>query len=216
MNPKLKNILIFVVILVVVAIAYSLFKDEKKPNTPLSSSGAPISSSSETSPASTSGPSVGSEFLTSLLSVKNVQLDDSIFLNPAFIKLEDFSRPLIQTAGQGRPNPFAAIGAEGSTALSLAPVLTVSATSVTSDSVILNASFNTTLAIGVKWFEWGRTQSSLSKTTAEVTPTANGFSYTLTDLVPGTVYYFRAGAKISGNNSYGTLITFTTLPESSQ
>ena len=55
---------------------------------------------------------VNQDFLTILLNVKNVKLDDSIFSDPAFNSLRDSSIVLVPDNTEGRPNPFAPIGFE--------------------------------------------------------------------------------------------------------
>lgn len=55
---------------------------------------------------------IGQEFLTSLLSLKKMTLNDGVFSDPAFISLQDFTRPLVQLGNEGRPNPFAPIGTD--------------------------------------------------------------------------------------------------------
>jgi hypothetical protein len=54
------------------------------------------------------------EFLTKLLSIKNIELNGSIFEEPSFITLKDSSIILIQDGTEGRPNPFAPIGFDNS------------------------------------------------------------------------------------------------------
>jgi hypothetical protein len=55
---------------------------------------------------------VAQDFLTLLLNVKNIKLDDSIFSDPAFNSLHDSSIVLVPDVTTGRPNPFAKFGAE--------------------------------------------------------------------------------------------------------
>ena len=58
--------------------------------------------------------SLDQDFLPMLLSVKTIRLDDSIFSDPAFMSLVDGSIELIPEGNEGRPNPFAPLGAENS------------------------------------------------------------------------------------------------------
>lgn len=51
----------------------------------------------------------GREILALLADLKKIQLDGSIFDDPKFQELQDFSRELIPEP-KGRPNPFAPIG----------------------------------------------------------------------------------------------------------
>lgn len=52
------------------------------------------------------------DFLTVLLSIKNINLDDSIFSNVAFMNLKDSTILLVPDGNEGRPNPFAPIGTD--------------------------------------------------------------------------------------------------------
>lgn len=52
------------------------------------------------------------DFLTLLLSVKSITLNDSIFADTAFKSLRDSSILLIPDGNEGRPNPFAPIGSD--------------------------------------------------------------------------------------------------------
>jgi len=67
-------------------------------------------SSADTTTAGTSP--VGQDFLSLLLNVKNIKLDNSIFSDPAFINLHDSSITLTPDAVIGRPNPFAQLGSD--------------------------------------------------------------------------------------------------------
>ncbi len=116
MNPVIKNILIFVVIGGILASVY--FFVIKKPAGEdvnlVSSSGAsalpvatPITANSTSITSSDS-----SLFLSVLLNVKNISLNDGIFADPAFAKLRDSSIELVPDGNEGRPNPFAPIGSD--------------------------------------------------------------------------------------------------------
>ena len=119
MNPKVKNILIFVGILVVVVVAYKLiFKST--PATPAKTTTASLPVTSTTGSTTATGttqtapkPVVGQEFLSMLLSVKTIRIDDSIFTSSAFESLSDSSIQLVSEDNQGRENPFAPIGSDG-------------------------------------------------------------------------------------------------------
>jgi len=114
MNTTVKNTIFFVAIGVLVALAYIFFVQSKDKEANLAS--AP---SSETSPfADPNIPTTGTganmnkvteDFLSVLLSVKNIKLDDSIFADKVFINLNDSSILLVPTGDEGRPNPFAPI-----------------------------------------------------------------------------------------------------------
>ena len=102
MVPKMKNIIIGAVILAVLLAGYFFLGSKgKEPN--LVSAPALVPAAS---------PVISGEFLSLLLNVKNIKLDDSIFSNPAFSSLSDSSITLTPDGTEGRPNPFAPFGAE--------------------------------------------------------------------------------------------------------
>lgn len=107
---KPKNIIIFVIAGVILVLIYIYFIQGSGEQDGL------ISTSGDTSLpiTDTSGEdSLGTkEFLTVLLSVKSIRLDDSIFANPAFSTLRDSSIILTPDGTEGRPNPFAPIGSD--------------------------------------------------------------------------------------------------------
>jgi hypothetical protein len=142
MNPKIKNIIILVGVIIVLVLIYVFFI--KKTPTPValtSSSGAPLADTTTNgnNPAST----IGSDFVSVLLSVKNIKLDDSVFQNPAFLSLKDSTIILVQDGNEGRPNPFAPIGSEATVAPSINTGLTVGTPTTTPGTPDTNASTNT-------------------------------------------------------------------------
>lgn len=113
--PKIKNIIIFVVIAVILILAYVfLFKKSPEQASLVSSTGNPVLPSS----ASDQGSLMGKDFLSLLLNVENIKLDDAIFTDPAFATLHDSTIELIQDGNEGRPNPFAPLGSD----ISAAPI----------------------------------------------------------------------------------------------
>lgn len=108
MSPKIKNIIIFTVIAIVVILLYIFFIKKSPEEAPLvSTTGAPVSAGADTS---SPGNQITQEFLTLLLSVKSIHLDDSVLLDPAFSTLRDSSIELVPDGTEGRPNPFAPLG----------------------------------------------------------------------------------------------------------
>lgn len=65
----------------------------------------------ETLPADASGAATqaGGELLTLLADMRTIRLDESLFSDPAFQELQDFSVAL-RSEPKGRPNPFAPLG----------------------------------------------------------------------------------------------------------
>jgi cell division protein FtsX len=113
MSSKIKNIIILVVVAVALVLVYVFVikKDPADQALLTSSSNNPISSDLSTnSDGSTS--QMNEDFILMLLSVKSIRLEDAIFKDQAFTSLQDSSIVLVQLGDEGRPNPFAPIGAE--------------------------------------------------------------------------------------------------------
>ena len=98
-----KNLVIIGVVIVALGIAcyYYVTRDQ-------SSSDLLVAS------AATTTTSVDGGLLTALQELKHISLDGAIFSDPAWLSLNDFSQQ-IAPQGAGRPNPFAPLGAVGST-----------------------------------------------------------------------------------------------------
>lgn len=109
----IKNIIIFIAIAVVFVFIYVYFikKDPADTNTLVSSSGL-VSSDGDVALSTEENSKVAGEFLTLLLNVKNIKLDDAIFSDNAFISLHDSSIILIPDGNEGRINPFAPLGVD--------------------------------------------------------------------------------------------------------
>ena len=138
--PKIRNIIIFIAIAAALILAYIFFTRQSPSQATLVSSpstAADTTSSTDGSAAATADTnlpsgdaSVAQSFLTLLLNVKNIKLDDSIFSDPAFTSLHDSSIVLVPDATTGRPNPFAQFGNDvgpipgNATSSSVAPAIT--------------------------------------------------------------------------------------------
>jgi hypothetical protein len=154
------------------------------------------------------GLAVGREFLSLLLNIRSLKLDDSIFSNQAFVALQDFSRPIPPDTNPGRPNPFAPLGAD-STGVST-QVATSNPSSVTASGTTLNGTLSIGNASVTRWFEYGTSESLGTKTAAKVQNTPGAFAETITGLSPDTTYYVKAVASIGGTTVAGNLITWKT------
>jgi len=97
---KYKNIFLIVVLAIVVFVGYRYFFSEP------SSTGSTLVSQGEGNQAAVLAER---ELLATLLSLKKIKLDESLFDDPAFQTLEDFSQEL-QPQVVGRGDPFAPIG----------------------------------------------------------------------------------------------------------
>ena len=107
MNPKLKTILIIVAIVIIIGVVIFFVSSKSSPSGSqsrglVSSTGAPV-----TSVSTRSDDSIGNQFVSTLLNLKDIKLDNSLFSDPAFQSLNDFTITLVQPGGEGRANPFA-------------------------------------------------------------------------------------------------------------
>lgn len=110
MSETIKNIIIFLVVAVAMIAVYFFFIKKSPSDAPslVSSSVGVVSSPLN----SNSNPSISQDFLTLLLSVKNIKLNDAIFSENAFTSLHDSSITLIPDGTEGRVNPFAPLGSD--------------------------------------------------------------------------------------------------------
>lgn len=119
MNKILKTILIILVIGALVFVGVSMFGD---PQTPSAGTSSGLQSTTNSQPLSvgqattTANPSlmntedINREFVSMLLNLDAIRLNDDIFSEPSFRVLRDNSIRLNQPGNEGRPNPFAPIG----------------------------------------------------------------------------------------------------------
>jgi len=119
MSPKIKNIIIFGVAAIILILAYFLFfkpaPEQANLTTTTTTGDATVAN------VETSNTTIGADFLNTLLSVKNINLDDSIFSDPSFASLHDSSIVLVPDTTQGRPNPFLPIGTDVLSTTNAAP-----------------------------------------------------------------------------------------------
>lgn len=113
--PKIRNIIIFISIAAVFILIYLFFvRKPEMPETNLITSSNTTLPSIDNSGANAVFPNADSKiaenFLTLLLSVRNISLNDSIFDEMAWSNLKDSSIVLIPDGTEGRPNPFAPLG----------------------------------------------------------------------------------------------------------
>jgi hypothetical protein len=117
MASKIKNILIFLGIALVLVLVYFLvFKKSPEQPSLVSSTGAGLNSvatnNSDASASVEKTTSVSKDFLALLLNVRNIRIDETIFSDPAFLSLRDSTIELVSDGNEGRPNPFAPLGTD--------------------------------------------------------------------------------------------------------
>ncbi len=212
---KFKNVIIFVVILALAFVGYSIFVN--KGNTSSSSSLTSAMTGAVVNPVSTdqtgTGSTTGQEFLNTLLGIQNIKLNASVFDSASFLSLQDYTTTLIPEPS-GRPNPFAPIDSfvqapvvNSSTSI----VTTLPVTSSLKFNAVLNGSTTSTDVNATRWFEYGTTTDMGSKTPeVSVGGVAGSFHQTAAGLTRLTTYYFKAAIKVGDVVTYGEVLTFKT------
>lgn len=214
-----KKVKIFVIVILVIAALIALFSYLGNKNPTPAASGL-SSSATETGvvPAGGTGDitpdaSASSQFSATLLAVNSINLDTSIFSNPAYEALRDYPVAL-GTAIIGRVNPFAPIGSDAPSS-GVAPSLqvqTLAPGKITASSTELGAlvTVNTTAPVTVV-FEYGLTDS-FGTTTPPVNVTKSGTAlFTAKGLTPATQYYVQAIAVQGSSTATSNTMSFTTL-----
>ena len=123
MASKIKNIIIFTVVAVLLILIYIFFiKPAPEEQNLVSSSPIPITALPNADTINQNS-LIARDFLSLLLSVKSIKLNDAIFSNGAFINLHDSSILLAspKPGDEGRANPFAPIGYDATVAPIPAP-----------------------------------------------------------------------------------------------
>lgn len=110
---NIKNVIIFVIIAVVIFGGYWYFlKPSPEDKATLVSSAGTTAAPAAPSANSPASGAAAQKFLSLLLNVKNIKLEDGIFSDPAFLNLRDSSIVLNPEGNEGRINPFAKLGTD--------------------------------------------------------------------------------------------------------
>src|SRR3989344_6517185 len=133
MNQKIKNIIIFTSIALVMIIVYAVLIKKKEEPALVSSLPPTVREQSGTANPSVIGEDSerAQRLLASLLSVQNIKLDESIFTDLAFLSLRDSNVILVPTGTEGRPNPFAPLDSDIGIGAGAGPASPILAPSVT-------------------------------------------------------------------------------------
>ena len=204
-----RNMIIIIAVVVVALIAYIVFfkKDDSAQTGGLTT----LAGDTTTPGAATSDVQVTSQqFLTELLNIDSINIDNSIVTNPAFVVLKDRSLPIDPDNDPGRINPFAPIGAENQVVST--QIQTNNPTLQLATSVVLNG---TLLIAGkgiTRWFEYGTTDDLGTKTSETPQSNIGAFSQSVGGLIPDTKYYVKAFASLNGQVLGGELQTWQTAP----
>lgn len=149
-------------------------------------------------------------FLTTLVSLKNITMDTSIFDSSEFKSLKN-NGVRIEPVKPGRINPFAPISATAVSMESTAPVVTTEEPSgITDKSAVLNGMVNTNGIITDTYFQYGPTIQGLTQIATSKQSLVGTFMNNIIGLTPKTTYFFKACAKINNLANCGDVISFTT------
>jgi hypothetical protein len=183
--------------------------------TPIAYGSSLTSSTTGADPVATSlagGDKISSDisFLATLVSLKTIKIDISLFSNKSFNALQN-NAVTISPVVPGRVNPFAPIdNTQTSNVVSLPNVVTNQPTQVTDKAAVLNGTINVVSGVTDTYFEYGTT-INLGTVTATVKQSLVGtFIKNVLGLTSKTNYFFRACAKINKIASCGDIVSFST------
>lgn len=150
-------------------------------------------------------------FLTTLVSLKNIRIDTSIFSNSSFNRLKDNTIE-IEKVESGRTNPFAPISTNVQGAGSAVSVITNQATQVATKTAVLNGTVNNNpdSSLTNAYFEYGLTANLGTVTEMTQQSLIGTFSKTISNLTPKTTYFFKACLKINNTPVCGEIISLIT------
>lgn len=148
-------------------------------------------------------------FLSQLISLTNIKVDDSLFTDKAFGLLKDNNIKL-EPVPYGRTNPFSPTEASIASNTFVSPVKTNPPTSVTNKSAVLNGQLEGSATSLNMYFEYGNTEA-MGRFTPKATPSLVGsFASNVIGLTMKTPYFYRAVANINGSVILGDIISFNT------
>lgn len=107
----IKNIIIFVAVAIAFVLVYIFFIKPEPEQGNLVSTGTSTETAQDNNLNQPTRIDT-EDFLSVLLSVKSIKLDDSIFSDVAFTTLNDSNVVLTPDGTEGRPNPFAPVGSD--------------------------------------------------------------------------------------------------------
>jgi len=234
MKGALKKVIIFVALILIIGVVYAVVAKDPKIEGSLTET--PAEGIDESLSADTQ------LVLTLLQSISNLNLDTNIFNRQSYLALEDQNKIIVPDLNPGRDNPFAPMGTdvvfpdfspesvvdEQLDALNnldglddntetvtdtSSTIATLSAVTVTKNTAILAGKLLTANANAERYFQYGLSQENLSSSSNKVVQSIIGdFSYTATNLIPNTTYYFQAVVKIGSATLRGEVQSFKTLP----
>lgn len=120
MKKNIKKIIIILIVILLIAVGASFFGGDSSSQNQnqlqslnTGQTGAPLTQTATMNTAVVDTEEINREFVSMLLNLEAINLNDDIFSEPAFSALVDNTVRLNQPGNEGRPNPFAPIGTDG-------------------------------------------------------------------------------------------------------
>jgi len=149
-------------------------------------------------------------FLSTLVSLKAIKIDTTIFESDSFKKLQNNSVK-IEPVLPGRINPFAPIETIQAQTVAIIPkVVTNQPSQIMAQTVSFNGTINTVAGVTDTYFEYGPTLALGITTTSVKQSLVGTFIKNIIGLNSKTNYFYKACAKINGQALCGEVISFTT------
>jgi len=218
-KPIIRTTIIIAAVVIIGVVGYKVFFNKSSAPASALQTTAGVGAGQPTPPSNTvsstsSTAFVGQDFLTLLLNVQSIKLDDSIFSNKEFTLLQDFNRPIPPDTNPGRPNPFAPLGIDGGAGTASSQITTSNPSSVTATTSTLNGALLVAMPGVTRWFEYGATANLGAMTTPKAQSTQGAFAEIISGLLPNTTYYVKAVASINGTIVSGNVLSWKTAQAS--
>ncbi len=209
MNKSYHKIFIIFSILIILGGVYSYFSDTIVSEASLSSSLVP-SISKDSSNSSKTKITLDIAFISTLDSLKQININTTLFMSKAFqslnnntVKLEDIT--------SGRVNPFAPITQLIQNTPTISQVTTNKPLEIKNKTAVLNGVVENTTKVTDAYFEYGPTDKLGQKTSPVTVSLIGMFISNITRLKPETNYFYKACAKINDALFCGDIISFNTI-----
>lgn len=203
-NHTFKIFLIVISVIIALSLVYLYIYR----NNQLEAADSPLSSSSESNINTGSQTDSNLNFISTLSSIKKINIDPNFFNSNIFISLKDNSVDL-ESVTPGRVNPFSPIDTNN-LSFGGVSVITNDPSQVSSNSAILNGYIDLEHSFSSLYFEYGKTPN-LDNKTENIEPTITGsFMANISNLSSKTTYYYRSAVDMGDGVLYGELVSFTT------
>jgi hypothetical protein len=107
-----KGIIVIIALLAAGALWYGMSQSGSESSSAIVASGSGVATDAGDSTVANALDPETQKILDLLLALRSIQFDDTIFSNPAFVSLRDFTTKIVPEPA-GRPDPFAPLGAGG-------------------------------------------------------------------------------------------------------